>query len=75
MLALLRSLGWAGAAPAPDAVSVHADNDHRLLPYAAWIGQHLVAYVPAVSLLTAGHGISDELRDEFAGTEKAKGSK
>lgn len=61
--ALLRSLDWTALTPAPDALSVHASPEQRLLPYAARIGSDLIAYFPAVSLLPADRGISQALRD------------
>jgi len=61
--AFLRSLDWPALVPAPDALSVHASSEQRLLPYAARIGSELIAYFPAVSLLPADRGISRALRD------------
>ncbi len=59
----LRSFDWAALVPAPDALSVHASDRCRVLPYAARVGDALIAYVPAVSLLPADRGISRALRD------------
>lgn len=61
--AFLQGFDWAVLVPAPDALTVHASAECRVLPYAARLGDELIAYVPAVSLLPADRGISQALRD------------
>ncbi len=60
---LLRSRAWADLVPSPEALSVHATVDRRLLPYAARRHDEVIAYFPAASMMPLGIGISQELMD------------